>query len=57
MEDLNKEFEEYLNTIFEAARAYARTNYPIDSKELENIFFSIGWVRNHLIYNGLLEGA
>lgn len=56
MEDneLNKNFEKYINIIFEASKSWSRISSEC---EKEKILFSIGYVRNHLIFNNLLPGT
>ena len=51
--DMDSEFQECFNTIVEAARKEA-FRVSSASPEFEKIFFSIGYVRNHLKFNGLL---
>jgi hypothetical protein len=48
---LQENFIKYLNRIFEASKSWARIS---SNCEKEKILFSIGYVRSHLIFNGLL---
>lgn len=49
--ELQEHFEKYLSNIFEASKSWARISSEC---EKEKILFSIGYVRSHLIFNGLL---
>jgi hypothetical protein len=50
-EELNRNFEKYFNRLIEASKSWARISSDC---EKEKIYFSIGYVRNHLRFNGIL---